>query len=185
LDFLPADANAGDDELTVRIFFLLATLGALAFADGGKVQFQRKAGTFNITLFSTPTPVRAGRADLSVMVQNSADQSPLLDAEVRLHLVKSEANSITEISAPARHRQATNKLLYAAQVDLKSPGKYRVEISVQTPHDSALVTGDLDVLPPEPPLLAHWPYFAALPVVAFLFVLNQRLKRRRRAANRQ
>jgi len=171
--------------LTLRIVSLLAALVTLASADGGKVQFQRKAGAFAITLFSSPTPVRAGHADLSVMVQNSADQSPLLDADVRLHLVRRDANSIAEISAPARHQQATNKLLYAAQVFLNSPGKYRVEIAVQTSRDSALVTGDLDVLPPEPPLLAHWPYFAALPVVAFLFALNQRLKRKRRAANRQ
>jgi hypothetical protein len=157
---------------------------AFAFADGGKIQFQRKAGAFNITLFSSPSPVRVGRTDFSVMVQNTASSDPILNADVRLHFVQRGANSIAEVSAPARHEKATNKLLYAAPVDLNSTGSWRVEVSVQTARDSALVTGDLDVLPPEPPLLAHWPYFAALPVVAFLFVLNQRLKRRRRAVNR-
>jgi hypothetical protein len=169
--------------MTGRIIFLLALAAAYALADGGKVQFQRKAGAFNITLFSAPSPVRIGRTDFSVMVQNSAGGTPLLDADVRLHFVKREANSIAEVSAPARHEKATNKLLYAAPVDLNATGKWRVEISVQTARDSALVTGDLDVLPPEPPLLAHWPYFVPLPVAAFLFVLNQRLKRRR-AVNR-
>lgn len=155
-------------------------------ADGGKVQFQRKAGAFNITLFSTESSVRVGRSDLSVMVQNATDQSPVLDADVRLHLTRRDANSIWTISAPARHEQATNKLLYAAQMDLNTPGQYRVEISVATKKESALVTGELEVLPPEPPLLAHWPYFVALPVVALLFALNQRLKRKRlRAESRQ
>jgi hypothetical protein len=170
--------------LTWRIVSVLALVTTLALADGGKVQFQRKAGTFNITLFSTPSPVRVGRTDFSVMVQSTHGPDAVLNADVRLHFVQREANSIAEVSAPARHEKATNKLLYAAQVDLNATGKWRVEISVQTPRDSALVTGDLDVLPPEPALLAHWPYFAALPVVAFLFVLNQRLKRRRRAVNR-
>jgi hypothetical protein len=41
----------------------------------------------------------------------------------------------------------------------------------------------LPVRAPEAPLLAHWPYFAALPVMILLFALNQWLKLRRRAAN--
>jgi len=170
--------------LSLQIVSLLVLATTPAFGDGGKVQFQRKAGAFDITLFSTPSPVRVGRTDFSVMVQNVASSDPLLNADVRLHFVQRGANSIAEVSAPARHDKATNKLLYAAQVDLNSTGKWRVEISVQTSRDSALVTGDLDVLPPEPPLLAHWPYFVALPVVALLFALNQRLKRRRGAAHR-
>jgi hypothetical protein len=185
VDFLSTDANAGDDALNLRLMFVLSVLASSLWADGGKLQFQRKAGAFSITLFTSPSPVRAGRADLSVMVQNNAGQSPILDADVRLHLVRRETKSISEISAPARREQATNKLLYAAQMDLNAPGHYRVEISVQTKNESALVTGDLEVLPPEPPLLAHWPYFVALPVVALLFVLNQRLKQKRRAVSRQ
>jgi hypothetical protein len=164
---------------------LLSVVACSVWADGGKVLFQSKAGAFNITLFSAESPVRVGKVDFSVMVQNNADQSPVLDADVRLHLVRREANSISSVSAPARHEKATNKLLYAALLDLNSPGPYRIEISVETKKEQALVTGNLEVLPPEPPILAHWPYFVALPVVALLFVLNQRLKLKRRAASRQ
>ena len=160
-------------------------LAASLYADGGKVLFQRKAGAFNITLFAAESPVRVGRPDLSVMVQSNNDQSPVLDANVQLRLVRHDANAITDITAPAKHDQATNKLLYAASLEVNTPGHYRTEISVQTKSESALVTGDLDVLAPEPPLLAHWPYFIALPIVVLLFVLNQRLKLKRRAANPQ
>jgi hypothetical protein len=163
--------------------FLLALFATSLWADGGKVLFQRKAGSFTITLFAAESPVRVGRPDLSVMVQNTADQSPVLDAQVVIRLIRRQSTSITEVSAPARHEKATNKLLYAAAMDLDTPGQYRAEISVQTKSASALVTGDLEILPPEPPLLAHWPYFLALPVVALLFVLNQRLKKKRRALN--
>ena len=170
--------------MRVRQGILLFVLTSSLWADGGKLLFQRKAGAFNISLFSAESPVRVGKADLSVMVQNSSDQSPVLDADVLLHLVRHDANSISSVSAPARHEKATNKLLYAALLDVTSPGPYRVEISVQTKKESALVTGDLEVQPPLPPILAHWPYFVALPVVVVLFVFNQRLKRKRRAANR-
>ncbi len=181
MDLLPTYANEGDDAL--RLILLCWLLCGLARADGGKVQFQRKAGAFNITVFSAESPIRAGKADLSVMVQNNADQSPVLDATVRLHYVVKEGSTVFGFSAPARHEQATNKLLYAASLDFKNPGKYRLEVSVETKKESALVTGDLDVSPPEPPLLAHWPYFVALPVIALLFAFNQRLKRKRRVVN--
>jgi len=182
LDLLSTDADAGDDAL--RPIVLICVCAASLFADGGKVIFQRKAGAFDITLFAAESPVRVGRVDLSVMVQNSATKTPVLVADVRLHLIRREAASIWDVSAPARHEQATNKLLYAAMLDLNTPGHYQTEIAVQTKTESALVTGDVEVLPPEPPLLAHWPYFVALPIVALLFVLNQRLKLKRRAASR-
>ena len=168
----------------MRLFLVLCMASSL-WADGGKVVFQRKAGSLNITLFSTESPVRVGRPDLSVMVQNTADQSPVLDADVIIHLIRHDANTISGISAPARHDKATNKLLYAARMDINAPGQYRVEISVQNKKESALVAGEIEVSPPEPPLLAHWPYFVALPVVALLFALNQRLKRKRNVASRQ
>lgn len=163
----------------------LALMASALYADGGKVLFQSKAGAFHITLFAAESPVRVGRVDLSVMVQNVADESPVLDADVRIHLTRRDSNSISSVSAPAKHEQATNKLLYAAIMDLNTPGQYRAEISVETKKENALVTGNLEVAGPEPPILAHWPYFVALPIVALLFALNQRLKRRRRVANQQ
>jgi len=169
----------------LRRIAILSLVSMLLYADGGKVLFQRKAGAFNITFFAADSPVRVGRTDLSVMVQTTSDHTPVLDANVSLRLVRHESTTISDISAPLRHEQATNKLLYAAMLDLNTPGQYRAEISVQTKKESALVTGDLEVLPPEPPLLAHWPYFVALPIVALLFALNQRLKLKRRAASQQ
>jgi hypothetical protein len=169
----------------LRRIVLLSLFAAGLYADGGKVLFQRKAGAFDITLFAAESPVRAGRADLSVMVQSTSDKTPVIDADVMLHLVRHDANLIAEVSAPARHEKATNKLLYAANVDLNTTGQYRVEISVQTKKESALVTGELEVLAPQPPILAHWPYFIALPIVVLLFALNQWLKLRRRVRNQQ
>ena len=100
---------------------LALLLATSLYADGGKVLFQRKAGAFNITLFAAESPVRVGRPDLSVMVQSNSDQSPVLDANVQLRLVRHDANAITDITAPAKHDQATNKLLYAASLEVNTP----------------------------------------------------------------
>ena len=62
----------------------LALMASALYADGGKVLFQSKAGAFQHYAVCAESPVRVGKADLSVMVQNVADESPVLDADVRM-----------------------------------------------------------------------------------------------------
>lgn len=158
---------------------ILAAAGAL-LADGGKMQFRKQAGPFVITLFSSPEQPRVGNTDLSVMLQKAAGQSTILDAEMKLHLIKTETGTITEIMVPATHARATNKLLYAAAVKLPSAGRWRIEVLVNEGGNSAEVSGNLNVLPPQAPLAIYWPYFALVPLVALLFAANQWLRRNRR-----
>jgi hypothetical protein len=166
-----------------RIFVLLVAAGVL-WADGGKVEFHKRAGNLDITLFCTPSPLRAGAADLSVMVQRVGDQAPVLDASVMIHLIKGNSKDITEIVAPATHTKATNKLLYAANLNVPAAGVWRVQLDVRQAGEEAMVTGEINVLTPEPPLLAYWSYFALVPLLVSLFIFNRWLKRRRRVPNR-
>jgi hypothetical protein len=179
LDLVPTHADAGDDAL-IKLCVIAFSAAAL-WADGGKVEFQKRAGNLNITLFSTPSPVRVGAADLSVMVQKVGDQTPVLDAAVMIHLAKQDKQNITEVVAPASHAKATNKMLYAASMNVPSAGVWRAEVDVRQASEDAMVTGDINVLPPEPPLLTYWPYFALVPLVLLLFVFNRWLRRRRNA----
>ena len=39
-----------------------------AFADGGAVQFRTNAGPYVITVFTSPSPLSAGPADISVLL---------------------------------------------------------------------------------------------------------------------
>jgi len=181
LDFVPADADAGDAALTRACYICagLLLLTGVLFADGGTLQFHKEAGPFDITLFSSPTPLRAGTADLSVMVQRTPDRSSVQDASVSLHLKKSEPDNILEVIAPATHAKATNKLLYAARVHLPSAGAWSVDVEVSEGGKSATASGQLNVLPPEAPATTYWGYFALVPFVILLFVFNRWLKRRR------
>jgi hypothetical protein len=151
----------------------------ILLADGGKVQFRQHAGPFEITLFSSPQPPRAGNVDLSVMLQKGTET--ILDADVKLRLVKTEKGTITEILARATHALATNKLLYAATVKVPSTGMWRIEVQVNEGGKAADVSGNVEVLPPQPPLLVYWPYFVLVPLIVLLFVVNRWLIRNRRA----
>ncbi len=152
---------------------------ALMWPDGGAVQFRKQAGPLIITVFGAPVPLRVGTGDFSVMVQRAKDQSTVLDAGVRLRLARSTADEVFEVTVPASHAQATNKMLYAAHVKLPSAGEWRLQAQVTAANQSVDVSGNVNVLPPEPPAMAHWPYFALIPAAILAFALNQWLKSKR------
>lgn len=147
------------------------------WADGGIVQFRREAGPFVITLFSTPSPLRAGLADLSVLVESAQSRSPVLDASVTLQLRDEQG---TEVSAPATRAQATNKLLYSALPVIPNAGMWTVRVNVARGRERATSEGPLQVLAAPPAVLHYWPYFAIVPCAVGLFALNQYLKAKER-----
>jgi hypothetical protein len=148
-------------------------------ADGGTVQFHKQAGPFDVTLFSSPVPLRAGRADLSVMVQKSVDHSTIPNATVTVHLRKSTADNVVEVVAPATHANATNKLLYAAGLTIPNPGQWLVNVEINAAGATATASGDIHVLPPQAPVATYWGYFALIPFAILLFLFNRWLRRRR------
>jgi hypothetical protein len=163
-----------------RLVVALLSNTALLLADGGTLVLRKRAGPFRITIFSSPQPLRVGPADLSVMVQQLTNESPVLDAKVSLHLTHSHTEGIREVYVPATHAEATNKLLYAARVNLPTAGSWQLAATVDSKNGGAKVAGELAVLPPQPPVIAYWPYFAVLPLIAILFAMNQWLKSERK-----
>lgn len=164
------------------LLLLLAVLafGPLLRADGGGIVLQKRSGPFILTLFSDPSPVRVGRVDLSVMCQKADDNSPVLDATVLLHLRRpGNSNEIVEFTLPAKHENASNKLLYAAAVNLPSPGTWRVIVDVKRKETEASLMGSLPVLAKQVAIVAYWPFFIIVPLAALLFAINRRLRRGR------
>lgn len=158
---------------------LIAISAAPLWADGGATLLRTNSGPYVITLFGSPSPLRTGPADLSVMVQNAAGQSAVLDAHVMVRLKKAQGGDVVEVAAPATHEKATNKLLYAASLTMPSDGVWHVSVDVNQAGKTASVFGEVKVLPPQPPLQRYWPYLLIVPVIALLFALNQALRRRR------
>lgn len=162
---------------------VLASLAALlggvpaARADGGVVRLSEARGNLLVTVFTAPTPLRAGPVDVSVMVQESAGHRPVLDASVSIVLRAKADRAI--IHAVATRAQATNKLLYAALVDLPVAGDWDLEVTVERGSTLERVEAELSAGVPVPDLLSLWPYLAFPPLAIALFVLHQRLGRSR------
>jgi hypothetical protein len=134
-----------------------------------------RAGPFVVTVFAAPSPVAVGPADVSVMVQDAASGRPVVDARVTLTLKGEDGAAAL---ADATRDGAQNKLLYAAPVELTSPGRWQVEVTVSRGADSATVVGMIPVAPAPPPFVSYWPYFALPPAAVAVFAVHQRSRRR-------
>ena len=64
-------------------FFLIVCTGA-ARGDAGTLRVSERLGSYQVTVFTAPAPVRAGPVDVSVLVQN--DKGTPIDREVILSL---------------------------------------------------------------------------------------------------
>ena len=53
-------------------------------ADGGTVRLSERQGNYRITVFTSPTPLRAGPIDLSVFVQDVTTGEPLSGVQVTI-----------------------------------------------------------------------------------------------------
>ena len=100
----------------LSIVFLLASAGPLR-ADGGSVRARQTIGPYTVTVFTAPTPLRVGLADISVFIQHAQSNAAVLDAAVAVKLHAADEPARTLQSAATR-AAAVNKLLYAAEIDL-------------------------------------------------------------------
>jgi hypothetical protein len=150
-------------------------LAGVAHGDGGVLRLSQASGPFVVSVFTAPEPLRAGSAEVSVLVQ--ARGTVLVDAAVELRLRAPDGT--TQTLAATR---ANNQLLRSALVELRIPGRWALEVTARPEGASATVSCDLDVAPATAALVAH-PVPLALPAVCILlFVWRERLLLRRRRA---
>ena len=190
--------------LTIQAGVAAALLAALtpqlAKGDGGVVLLHEAKGPFSVTVFVAPEAARGGLTDLSVLVQSSTNGDVLLDAGVGLAVESSQgrASSPSELfcgassapavsqladlsqpkaTVPATREQASNKLLYAAAMNLNSKEDWRLHVYVSRGTDNA----QFDCLVPatQPPANASglWAYLLIPPIAIAAFAMNQKLRR--------
>ncbi len=164
---------------------------ATARADGGLVRASVEQDGLTVTLFTAPTPLRAGVADVSVLVQDARSREPLLDAQVTVHLAAQDGAGDVAAGHRGHHgaghveavrltgEAASNKILKAARVELPEPGRYRLRAEVRRGAQRATAAADVEVAPPG----ARWREIgwalAVPPVAIVLFAVHQALRRRR------
>jgi hypothetical protein len=161
--------------LPLPILLILAQ--ATAWADGGTVQLRKEAGDLVITVFTSPSPLSAGPVDISLLLQNRNGLEPILDATVSLVLV--HAGSNIEFHARPSREQARNKLLYAAPVMLSKRGQWGISITVLRKGKTVAAAGTLEVAPAPGGAVSLAGFLAFPPIMIVLFIVRERLLRRR------
>jgi hypothetical protein len=170
----------------MRLFLPLLSLAILvgpccaaAIADGGQVRANEKHGEFQITVFTSPNPLRAGPIDVSVLIQDVETGIVHVDGTTTVELTSSDL-TLPPIRAAATPEAATNKLLGAALFDLPAAGRWNARVEV-TPHDESpiSISFTVDAAPLLPSWLSIWPWFSWPFAVIALFVVHRGLVARR------
>jgi hypothetical protein len=156
---------------------LLILAQATAWPDGGAVLLRRDTGDIVITVFTSPSPLSVGPVDISVLLQNRKGLEPVLDANVFVFL--HENASGVEFKAHPTREQARNKLLYAAPVMFSQPGQWRMAVPVVRSGRQTGAGGKLEVAPDHNQVVSYAGYIAFPPIMIVLFVVRERLIRRR------
>lgn len=164
-----------------RLLLATCLLGLLASpvrADGGTVRVSQECGGYRVTVFTDPTPLRVGAADVSVLVQDRADGAPMREGDVALTWTPREAGAAT-VQVEATEAEATNKLLRAARVELPASGWWDVRVRVAGRHGVCEVPFAVEVAAPLPRWAELWGWIALPLVPIVLFVLHEATARRR------
>lgn len=153
---------------TLALVLLLAAAPLLA--NGGTVRVSRApVGPYFVSIFSSPTPLRTGEVDVSVLVQDSADAALDLPVYVEAHPVGFDAEPVRQ---PATRQQATNKLFKAAKFDVTTPGEWEFRVGIGPTGERAAVSFQATLTDPT---LLDRPYLLALLVLLPLALLARLL----------
>jgi hypothetical protein len=156
---------------------LVILVQATAWPDGGTVRLRHEASDLVITVFTSPSPLSVGPVDISVLLQNREGLEPVLDAKVSLALRTDDSG--IELQARPTREQARNKLLYAAPVTLSKPGKWHIVVTVLRNGKKTDTAGILEAAAAPDKASSYTGYIAFPPVMIGLFMVRQRLIRRR------
>lgn len=101
-------------------------------ANGGTVRISRAPlGPYVVTIYSSPTPLRTGEVDVSVLVQGADDGvlAPPITVEAR-PIGLAEGVHPDPIRHEATRGQATNKLFQAAKFEVSEAGEWEFTVEV-------------------------------------------------------
>jgi len=151
---------------------LLVWFAGVARADGGTIRLSERKGGYQITVFTSPTPFRAGPVDVSVFVQDAATGQAIPEPKIVVQAAP-RGRPTAAMSFPATAEAATNKLFRAALFDLPEPGWWEMEVMIEGSRELVKVRFDLEAAAPAPPWLALWPWVAWPALVIALYGVHQ------------
>ncbi len=148
-----------------------------ARGDGGTARFARDLGDYHVTVFTAPTPLRAGPVDVSVLLQDRQTGQFVTDVDVAVRVAPT-ARPTMENRYAATSAAATNKLLQAALCEIPRSGTWT--IGVELSGDSGGRECQFDVNVAEPlPRWVEFIFWIGLPLVPItLFTARETIRGR-------
>jgi hypothetical protein len=145
-------------------------------ADGGTLRFSGTKGGYRITVFTAPTPFRAGTVDISALILDASTGNPMTPETVTFRMTKPGSLAL---EYPATTEAATNKLFRAAQFELPEPGRWELQVEVDGSHGPAVLGGEVEAAAPLPRWQEMW-LWIGWPVLAIaLFSIHVWMRTRR------
>jgi hypothetical protein len=162
---------------SLMLFIVAAIASSTANGDGGTVRCSERRGDRSVTVFTSPTPLRAGTVDVSVLLLDANGGTPLIDVPVVVEARSADSQG-RHMTRAATNEAATNKLMRAAEIELPA-GKWHFAVFVDDPAKSSPLAFDVDVAEPIAPwvetsLWIGWPF-----AVIGLFAVHRLLVHRR------
>jgi len=151
---------------------------AAVFADGGTLRVSRVCGSYRVTIFTSPEPLRVGPADVSVVVCDASSGVEISDSRVTLQLVPI-GHASGGIRRIATRESSPTGLFQMASFDFDTPGRWMLETEIDSPLGHSRVGAEIVVLPPLPRWidLAGWIVLPVLPIGLFTAREYRRAKR--------
>jgi hypothetical protein len=147
------------------------------------VRLSERQGEYRITVFTTPTPFRAGPVDVSVLLQDTRTGQPVPQARVTIRAVPRDRSSEPPLHL-ATTEAATNKLFRAAVFEIPQPGWWEIEVAIEGERGPARARFEVEAAEAAPHLLDLWPWLSWPALVILLFSVHQVLVLRKVRQNR-
>lgn len=166
--------------LNLIIGLLIMAWPRLLSANGGTTLLVQEVGAYEILVTASPHPLQVGANDISVLVARLSDARLVLEADIII-TAEPVGKPGERQTFLATHAQATNKLYFAADVNLPTPGRWQLTVQVDGPEDSVSTTVEAEVVQQQFWGLPRYLSLIGLSLVAIaflLFVLNRRASER-------
>jgi hypothetical protein len=160
--------------------------GGAALADGGLLRCSQQQGDLRISVFTSPSPVRAGPIDVSVLVQEVESGDVAREPDVQVELVSHNGQHHVAI-VKATFAAAENKLFRAAKLNLPAPGRWdvRVECRDKRISDPIRVSFSMDAGDAASKWYAVWPWISWPAAVVVIFAIHRALVWQKNADSRR
>jgi hypothetical protein len=145
-----------------------------ARGDGGTLRAWKQFGECDVAVFTEPSPFVVGPVDVSVLLLDRNTGEPIEEARIVVEIWPKGRPALA-LRHPATRQAATNKLLYAADFELRDVGRYEAIVSIDGPSDPAKIQFELDVGSPWSLGTGVWPWILWPAPVIVCYCIHRRL----------